>query len=176
MLCLKLIKYIFPFFFLIIVSLIGFRYVIFTTIINYEKTQFRQNVLKQKQKNTQSIKISNNQLYKDLQGIEWKDGGLEVLMNGIYYEVVSISKNADGYIVNIEEDIIENEAFKTYFNLEETNDELPIDVLTDLELDFFLPSSQFEIFQNKLLITHCTKYLYADIPSVYFCLLKPPCV
>lgn len=156
--------------------MIGFRYVIFTTVINSQKTEFRQNLLKQKQKNTHSIKILNSQLYKNQQGFEWKEGGLELLINGKYFEVVSISKQGDGYIVNLEEDEKENKVFKTYFNLEETNEKLPADVLSDLELDFFLPSSQFEIFLNKRLITHCTKYLYADIPSVYFRIIKPPCI
>lgn len=176
LLSLKLVKYIFPFLFLAIISIIGFRYIIFKTVINYKKTEFRQNLIKQKQNNTLTINVSQDQLYKDKKGIEWKEGGKEVLINGKYYEVISVSRRNDSYIVSLSEDVKENEVFKTYFDLEETNEELPYDILSDLELDFFLPTSQETFFQNQEIIAHCTKYLYADIPSVYFRIIKPPCV
>ncbi len=112
------------------------RFAVFSTAIKIQKKQFRQTVLAHQKDELKQICFNADELYKNCKGIEWKENNKEVVMNGNYYEVISIEKKENIFLVNIIEDTKENELFKNFFKQTDRKGQLADCILFLLGMHF----------------------------------------
>lgn len=111
---LKAARIIFPVFFIFIIGLIGMKFVLFTSYLQFQKVEFRRSVLSKSMQKTKVLYFASNEIYKDTQAIEWKDDNKELLISGKYYEVLAVMKQTALYKVIVIEDIEEDELILSY--------------------------------------------------------------
>lgn len=111
----KIIKCLSPFILLLIIGAISFRFLFFISYIKGQKSDFRKQILSENTKDLKQVKFSNDDVFKNKNGFEWKEHNKELVINGIYHEVISVKKYKDHTIVSIIEDKAENTLFKKFF-------------------------------------------------------------
>jgi hypothetical protein len=111
----KIIKSLSPFILLLIIGAITFRFLFFISYIKGQKSDFRKQILSENTKDLKQVKFSNDDVFKNKNGFEWKEHNKELVINGIYHEVISVKKYNDHTIVSIIEDKAENTLFKKFF-------------------------------------------------------------
>jgi hypothetical protein len=107
-------KYLFSYFFILLICLLSFRFVFFISYIELNKSDFKEQ-LKLSQKQLTELEFSARDLYIDKAGIEWKENNNEVVINGVFYEIIQIKKTDQKIIVSVIADKKENELFQNYF-------------------------------------------------------------
>lgn len=107
----------FSVFFLLIFTVLVFKFLFFTSFIKSHKKDFRKQLIEQNSANVFSLKIPLDYLFIDKTGFDWKEKGKELVINGVYHEVVRIKKCGDHVLVFLIEDSQENELFNKYFCL-----------------------------------------------------------
>jgi hypothetical protein len=123
-----IIKRILPFVLLLLLVLITSRFLFFSGYLKIQKSIFRKEITSLSMKEVFVIKMTNNKLYKNIEGYEWKEKNKELVINGIYHEVISLKKNNGYSYISVIEDKAENQLFKRFFS---TNKQLQ-DVFSDL--------------------------------------------
>jgi hypothetical protein len=98
-------------FFILLLLAISLRFLLFSLYIYNKKSQFRTEALKTLGKEMVPYTIDASELYHDKPGIEWKDDNKEVVICGVFYEVVSISLHDNIAEIRLVEDKKENELF-----------------------------------------------------------------
>lgn len=113
----KIIKSVSPFILLLIIGAITFRFLFFISYIKVQKADFRKQLLIESNNKLIEVKISNDDLFNNKTGFEWKHNNKELVINGVYHEVISIKKIKTYSIVSVIEDKAENSLFKKFFCL-----------------------------------------------------------
>lgn len=103
--------------FIVLLFAIGARFIFFVSYLKSHKIEFRKNLLISQAGNCKQIQLVNEQVFKDGNGLEWKENNKELVIQGIYHEVVSIKKTLRGFIITVIEDKLENELFASYFQI-----------------------------------------------------------
>jgi hypothetical protein len=153
---------------------VGARFLLFKTVVKSKKQEFRQIVLKQQRKEVKQITVSLNDLYKDLNGVEWKEHNKEVVIKNVYHEVLSIHKEGNGYIVNIIEDKTENELFKNYFDESDSGKDLADHLLLVFAMNFVVPQHEQVKQQTETKIEFCAPIAQPKRNEFYSKTIKPP--
>lgn len=123
-----IIKRILPFVLLLLLVLITSRFLFFSGYLKIQKSIFRKEITSPSMKEVFIIKMSNNKLYKNIEGYEWKEKNKELVINGIYHEVISVKQVNGISFISVIEDKAENQLFKRFFC---TNKQLQ-DIFSDL--------------------------------------------
>ena len=110
------LKHIISFLMLMAMLFTGSRYLVFRSVVNMQKKEFRQQILQQEHKTIKQLSVNPGELYRDGKGLEWKENNKELVINDVYHEVLSVKRCGDLFIVSIIEDTEENELFKKYFH------------------------------------------------------------
>lgn len=113
----KIIKSLSPFILLLIIGAISFRFLFFISYIKGQKSDFRKQILSENTKDLKQVKFSNDDVFKNKNGFEWKEKNKELVINGVYHEVISLKKYVDHTVVSIIEDKAENSLFKKFFSM-----------------------------------------------------------
>lgn len=113
----KLLKKLFPYSLLLIISLTAFRFIFFISFVQSQKTNFREDVLHNNQNLVSEIKFLNTDAFINKNGCEWHENNKELVVNGIYYEVISVTKLKNSVLVKVIADKNENDLFKNYYSL-----------------------------------------------------------
>jgi L-rhamnose mutarotase len=111
-----IIKRILPFVLLLLLVLITSRFLFFSGYLKIQKSIFRKEITSLSMKEVFVIKMTNNKLYKNIEGYEWKEKNKELVINGIYHEVISLKKNNGYSYISVIEDKAENQLFKRFFS------------------------------------------------------------
>ncbi|MBK7816821.1 MAG: hypothetical protein IPJ60_04180 [Sphingobacteriaceae bacterium] len=153
---------------------VGARFVVFKSVVKLQKREFRQLVLKQQHKTFKQVFVSIKDLYKDVNGLEWKENNKEIVIKNTYYEVLSVTKQGSVCVVNIIEDKMENELFANFFEKSDSGKGLADQLLLVFAMNFVLPQQQ-EIKQPA---DNRTEYCNANAPTslsgFYSKTIKPP--
>lgn len=171
----KFIKKFIPTTLLLIILLISGRYFVFISFIEFEKP-----ILKtEASNNSQTItkQIAANELYANKGGFEWKDNNSEVVINGLYYEVIEIKHSRNGYELLLRSDINESNYFETYFGVEEDEDEKEKNLsLFQLLFQLFLITDGHENFFNGItsLLNYPNLIIDFKMNDHLHRLIKPP--
>ena len=104
-------------FFLLVFTILAFKFLFFTSFIKSHKKDFRKQLIEQSSEKVFVLKIALHELLVDKPGFDWKEKGKELVINGVYHEVVKIKKFDDHALVSLIEDSQENEMFNKYFCL-----------------------------------------------------------
>ena len=113
----KLLKKLLPYSLLLIISLTAFRFIFFISFVQSQKTNFREVVLHKNQNLVSEIKFLNTDAFVNKNGYEWHENNKELVVNGFYYEVISIIKLKNSVLVKVIADKNENDLFKNYYSL-----------------------------------------------------------
>jgi hypothetical protein len=154
--------------------LIGARFVVFKSVIKLQKREFRQLVLKQQHKTYKQVIVSADDLYKDVNGIEWKEQNKEVGIKNVYHEVLSINKEGNNYIVNIIEDKTENELFKNFFDKSHSGKDLADHLLLVFAMNFVVPQHEQVKQQTETKLEFCAPVAQPKRNGFYSKTIKPP--
>jgi hypothetical protein len=123
---------------LLLLLVLSLSHFIFVRYVKTQKHHFRSQVLKMGVNDVFAYTLIESDLYKDSNGIEWKDEGKELVVNGKYHEIIQIScKNGIATLLLVPDEL-ENKLFSTYFNLRNANpNSLPGTLLHFMGLLFF---------------------------------------
>lgn len=153
---------------------IAARFTVLQSFVNLQKKQFRQTVLLEKKKELKQVVFSEDNLFKDTKNCEWKEGNKELVLNGIYHEVVSIDKKDGNYIVTIIEDKKENELFANFFTTTNNKMQLTDCIIMILGMTF-VASEPFEFKQAiPYEVKHQTHFNLKFGTEQFSCTEKPP--
>lgn len=101
-----------------------FNYLLFISIINASKSDFRKDLLSNGLSIVQTKKMALKELYKDSENIIWKENNKEIMIGGRYYEVLDVRVSAGEATISFIEDARENELFSSYFSTKKQNDDV----------------------------------------------------
>lgn len=107
----------FVIFFTLLFTVIAFKFLVFNSFIQSHKKDFREQLIEQSSEKIFVVKIALRNLLIDKPGFDWKENGKELVINGVYHEVIKIQKNDDHALISLIEDSQENELFNRYFCL-----------------------------------------------------------
>lgn len=163
--------------FSLIFTIVIFNYLIFTAFICFKKSDFRNELLKSNItfKEIKQISVQEEDLFKNKNGIEWKEQNKEILLNGNFYEIIKIESNSNKKIITIVEDNKENELFASFFSHHSNNH---IFFYNLLKISFGLDElHNFDYNFNQTVSRIFTSSIYIDkfIQSDFLeSLIKPP--
>ncbi|MDZ4664500.1 MAG: hypothetical protein SGJ15_06465 [Bacteroidota bacterium] len=141
-----------------------------------KKREFRQEVLKQQHKTLKQVIVSANELYKDANGLEWKEHNKEVAIKNVYHEVLSIKRQGNSYIVTIIEDKTESELFANFFKKNDSDKGLADHLLLVFAMNFVIPQHEKIRQQTETELRFCTLTTQPHRNGFYSKTIKPPCV
>ncbi len=87
----------------------------FIAFVKTQKKEFRKELITAA-KSFDKKEISKQDLYKNVNGVEWHENNKEISFNGQFYEVVRVDENQSSVIVYIIKDDKENNLFAGYFS------------------------------------------------------------
>lgn len=123
------------------------RFMVFNTYVRSQKQEFRKKTIEQNSKDLIQLQVKSEDLYKSKAGFEWEKNNKELVINGLYHEVLGVRINGNTATVIILPDVAENELFASYFcEQKNTQQDHPMMLLFHF---LFIESHQ----QNKLNVT-----------------------
>lgn len=160
--------------FLVILLFIATRFILFQSFLHSKKVEFRQATLLHPDKVFKKLVIPTDDLYKDLNGIEWKDNNKEVVYNGDFYEVLKIERNREVAELYLIEDKQENSLFATFMKDSQRQDDATKCIHFFMALNF-LTSNKICINTNyPSKVFHFFNYHFQSGVMVYSEIIKPP--
>jgi hypothetical protein len=121
-----------------------FNYLIFISYINSQKSSLRQTALFDASEQSERMEMSLNSLYKDVNGFIWTENNRELVVNGIYYEVIKVVVDGDNAFVSIVKDSKENSLLSDFFRSAKNSDNLLFHVVKLIMNMNFEASVNFE--------------------------------
>lgn len=171
----KLVKSLSPFILILIIGLISFRFLFFISYIKGQKSEFRKQLISENNNKVIEVKFSKDDIYINKNGCEWKEKNKELVINGIFHEVIAIKEINDFFVVSLIEDKAENSLFKKFFcmhkGIHKDFSEL-IKLLINLT---YLESNSDIVFNNIALKNQfVTSEFHFFDSQFYLKLIKPP--
>ncbi len=168
------LKQIGVFIFLAVLLIIATRFILFQTYLHSKKVEFRQTSLLSQDKVIQKLAIPIENLYKDLNGIEWKDKNKEIIYKGDFYEVLKIDKNGNLAELFLVEDKQENSLFAAFMDNSQQEDDATKCIHFFMTLNFLSSKtiSLNNIYPCKF--KHFFTYHLTSGVAVSFEISKPP--
>ena len=93
----KIIKSLSPFILLLIIGAISFRFLFFISYIKGQKSDFRKQILSENTKDLKLVKFSNDDVFKNKNGFEWKEHNKELKQ----YWLLAFINNLSIYLSNM---------------------------------------------------------------------------
>lgn len=90
------------------------NYILFVLYQSGQKEIMREKLKSSDNVNTLTFYLSNDHLFKNKGGLEWKDENKEVVYQGKYYEILGIKRLSDCFILKLKEDIFENKLISRF--------------------------------------------------------------
>jgi hypothetical protein len=151
------------------------RFLVFTSYIHSQKTIFRQQMAKDHTHKIMTLELSEEDLFANKNGLEWKEKNKELIVNGKYHEVITIKKQGKHVFVSIIEDKLENSLFERFFAAKQGNNSFFNDLvnllfnLTYLKNDALIAINVFNKSHKNYSVS--SEFLIQDFHSE---LIKPP--
>ena len=128
---------------LFITILISCRYCLFTSYLHLQKTNFRTDLLVNHRHLAQHLILRGSRLFQNDQQIQWKENNKELVIAGIYFEVLRAADSSDCLIVDVIEDKKENKLCASFQRLRNSGD--LVNLLSAFLGFQFLPSKPYTL-------------------------------
>jgi len=152
----------------------GMRYILFSTYIQSQKESFRVTAFKGNNSKLKTLCFSESMIYKNTKEFTWEKKGKELVVNGVYHEIVSIKKTGGEYEVVLLEDKKENEILKQFFKGERNSKSNQSAIIFLLQLNFVVPGQEVRQ-QDQAKQIYYLRMLVIKANSEYTLeLIKPP--
>lgn len=102
---------------LFLLLLFSSSHLVFTTYVKSQKKIFRLQSLSQNKEEIKQLKMPMAMLYTDQKGMEWKEKNKELVIAGVYHEVLKIVPGKNIAVLYLIADHAENALFSRYFAL-----------------------------------------------------------
>lgn len=169
------LKNIFATLFILLLLGISASYFVFVAYLKTQKKLFRAETLSQNHSALIKVEMPAHQLYKDLGNRQWKEKGRELVIDGVYHEVLKVVKSGSLVTVYLIEDKSENKLLRAYFNSHKFKPGSYSGILLHLILLLFLPSEFFSSFALRCFAQAFLRVKPALLPEVFSkAALKPP--
>jgi hypothetical protein len=155
-----------------------FNYLIFISYSGSQKSVLRQAALFDASQQAEIKEMAFNSLYKDLNGFTWTENNRELIVNGVYYEVIKVVVSGDKAFVSVIKDTRENNLFSDFFKSMKKSDNLLFHVVKLIMNMNFEASGNFEFtsfystlkksFTNELFSELLTDLRFIKPPQVSF--------
>ncbi|MCA6436401.1 MAG: hypothetical protein IM600_17530 [Bacteroidetes bacterium] len=160
--------------FLTALLIIASKYILFQSYLHSKKVEFRQASLFSQDKIVQKLVIPIENLYKDVEGIEWKDKNKEVIYKGYFFEVIKIESKGNLAELYLVEDKQENSLFAAFIKDSTQQDDATKCIHFFMALNF-LSSNKIVINANfPTKVNHFFNYHFRSGVMVLFEIIKPP--
>lgn len=136
-------------FLLLTLLFFSFRHLMFKHHLGFQKHKFRTELFASANPNIIAIRMAACNLYKNQNGIEWKDNNKEIIYKGLYHEVLHISINNAIAEISLIEDAFENSLIASFYNTLSKED--PVHQLLSDLLNFKFTAT----FNQSLFINSC---------------------
>jgi len=140
-------------------------HLLFMKYIKTQKKIFRSQLLMQEETKMFEFTIGETLLYQDMNGLEWKDEGKELVFNGKYHEILKITYQNGMATLTLVPDEIENERFTSYFNIQTSKNKNFAGFLFYLMGLLFIPQIPFQLnttFEKTCKALQCKVSFYLD--------------
>ncbi len=117
------------------------RYLLFNQLVQIRKEVFRHNTLLAPKEEIKQLRISASKLYQNNGNLQWADNNKELIIGNTFYEILSITKTGDAFLVCMIEDEEENSTYTHFFDLVKSNQKLADYLLLVLNVHYNLPDS-----------------------------------
>jgi hypothetical protein len=91
------------------------RFMLFNTYVRSQKQEFRKKTIEQYSKDLIQLQVKSEDLYKSKAGFEWEKNNKELVINGLYHEVLCVRMSGNTATIMILPDTAENKLFAGYF-------------------------------------------------------------
>ncbi len=161
--------------FIVLLFLISSRFLFFISFVKHQKVEFRKQLIEQNSIEIKKLELNHEALYKDGNGLEWKENNKELVINGVYHEVISVIKTNGNFLLLLLEDKEENTLFKNFFHLNKQakNSLLEISNLL-LALNYLENRSELSLNRAYINICYTPNNCFFKENSFKRSLLKPP--
>lgn len=160
---------------LLLLLMISGSHFMFVRFVKSQKHHFRAQVLKSGSKEVFAFTMPSSALYKDIKGLEWKDEGKELVLNGIYHEIVKITCENGIATVLLIPDELENQLFSDYFSLRKHDaGSLPGTLLYFMGILYFQELNDSLCVMKEVLLQCIQRELSFNLSSYTEKIIKPP--
>lgn len=163
-------------FLILIFLLITGRFLFFISYIKSQKPIFRSQLIQQNLSSVKPIKIDAKDLYSNSNTMQWKEHNKELVIHGIYHEVISIKKLANSVLVFVIEDEEENQLFEKYFSLNKSRSSFILELLKLLTYLTYIQNPSFILNSPAFTDKNKTNTLQFILNQFKMKLIKPPTI
>jgi len=161
--------------FLAVFAIVVFNYSFFRAYIKLKKSDFRKEIAVSFSSKLEKVEMDKCDLYRDKNAVEWVDENKEVVINGKFYEVISIVVSGNKAVISITKDEQENRMFSSFFSHQSENNVLLFNILKLIQGATINSVLSYNFIQGNEVANPQPIYKKGFITHQYFFkLIKPP--
>jgi len=103
-------------FMLLMLLFFSARHLMFKHYLSFQKNRFRVELFNSANSNVFKIRIDASSLYKNINGMEWKDKNKEIIIRGLYHEVLHVAIHHGVAEISLIEDTFENTLIASFYS------------------------------------------------------------
>ena len=103
-------------FMLLMLLFFSARHLMFKHYLSFQKNRFRAELFNSANPNVFKIRIEASCLYKNVNGMEWKDQNKEIILKGLYHEVLNVAIHNGVAEISLIEDTFENTLIASFYS------------------------------------------------------------
>jgi hypothetical protein len=143
--------------------------------MHLQKTEFRRQLILTHISEVKVVRILEVELFVNKNGFEWQKNNKELVINGVFHEVIGVSKHNGLASVSIIADKAENELIQKYFSLNKSiHHEGPDLVKQLLNLNYLNTILSIQLKVPVLEIKRTPLNLYLQLTGYIIKTIKPP--
>ncbi|WP_317897014.1 hypothetical protein [Aurantibacillus circumpalustris] len=170
----KLKTTLFSFFLILITLLIAGRFLFFISYIATQKTAFRSELIQHSFKEARTIEVSATDLFQDKNGLVWKENNKELLIDGVYHEVICIKQMGNNVLVSLLEDKEENRLFFSFFSSDKSKTGFVTDFIKILCQLIFLDQAPIKLTEIVSYFKTLSVFHQLILCDFHSEIIKPP--
>lgn len=164
------------FFCLLTTIFFSFSFLFFRAYIKSQKAGFRKELGALNASVFKTLEIEQSQLYKNGKGLEWEDGNNELVIDGKYHDVISVSAVGTRALIKFVSDEKESALFDNFFSKQKEGRDV---VISFLKMFCGINNGFALTIENKpeLLPDNLSfRSVFFQLDDFYSLLIKPPCL
>lgn len=163
-----------PFLLIFIICLISIRFLFFIGYVQFQKSNLRAQLLNDKNAEIIKLTFTENDIYQDQNGFEWKENNKELVIAGNYFEVLKTEKLNGKIIVSVLADKEEDELIKKFFDNKKTDTDFANLIKDFLNLAYLKAQSNTNIL--SVILPRIDLFFFkSSFGQCFYCeLIKPP--
>jgi hypothetical protein len=161
-------------FLLLVLICFSARHLLFKQYLSFQKSKFKTELFKSNNPEVFTIQMKVLNLFKDFDGIEWKDDNKEIVYQGLYHEVLHIEIHNGFANISVIEDKFETKLISSFYSTLSKEDSLYRVLSELLQLTFVDPLLTDECIAFSQMVNHLTAIDANTSPRHVLMVFIPP--